>query len=103
DTEVDRRGRVDAVGGANLAQDTEGAGSRVSEITRLGQSVRVVELRQDQRVNPFRVGRALDALRKLGPHVLDQRVAHAWELPQMAVVRKDDAGTRKVERVQVRV
>jgi len=41
--------------------------------------------------------------RKLRPHVLDQRVAHARELPQVPVVREDDAGAGELEGVQVRL
>ena len=74
------------------------ASSRVS-----GQPVGIVELRQDQRVDPLGVGRPLDALRELRPHVLDERVAHARELAQVPVVREDDAGAGEVEGVQVRV
>ena len=74
------------------------ASSRVS-----GTPVGIVELRQDQRVDPLGVGRPLDALRELRPHVLDERVAHARELAQVPVVREDDAGAGEVEGVQVRV
>ena len=74
------------------------ASSRVS-----GRPYGIVELRQDQRVDPLGVGRPLDALRELRPHVLDERVAHARELPQVPVVREDDAGAGEAERVQVRV
>jgi hypothetical protein len=35
--------------------------------------------------------------------VLDERVAHAGELPQVAIVREDDARARELERVQVRL
>ncbi len=74
------------------------ASSRVS-----GSAVGVVELRQDQRVDPLGVRGPLDALRELRPHVLDERVAHARELPQVPVVREDDAGAVEVEGVQVRL
>jgi hypothetical protein len=35
--------------------------------------------------------------------MFDERVAHIGELPQVPVVRQDDAGAREVERVQIRV
>ena len=89
--------------GADVAQDAQGAGGRVGELAGLRQPVGVVELRQDQRVDPLGVGGPLDALRELRPHVLDERVAHARELPQVPVVREDDAGAGEPERVQVRL
>ena len=103
DAEVDRRGGVDAVRGADGAQDAEGARGGVRELARLRESEGIVELREDERVDPLGVGRPLDALRKLRPHVLEERVAHARELPQVPVVREDDARAREVERVQVRL
>ena len=103
EAEVDRRGRVDPVRGADGAQDAQGAGGGVGELAGLRDAVGIVELRQDQRVDPLRVGRPLDALRELGPHVLEQRVAHARELPQVPVVREHDAGAGEMERVQVRL
>ena len=78
-------------------------GGRIGELARLRQSVGIVELREDQRVDPLGVGRPLDPLRQLRPHVLDERVAHARELPQVPVVGEDDAGAGEMERMQVRV
>src|SRR5204862_7584540 len=69
DTQVDGRGRVDAVRGADGAQDAEGGGGGVGELAGRRPAVRVVELRQDQGVDPFGVGRSLDALRQLRQHV----------------------------------
>ena len=89
--------------GADVAQDAQGGGGGVGELAGLRQPVGVVELRQDQRVDPLGVGRPLDALRELRPHVLDERVAHARELPQVPVVREHDAGAGEVEGVQVRL
>ena len=89
--------------GADTAQDAQRLGGGIGELAGLRQSVGIVELRQDQRVDPLGVGRSLDALRKLRPHVLEERVAHARELPQVPVVREHDAGAGEVERVQVRV
>ena len=88
---------------ADLAQDAQRGGGGVRELAGLGQPVRVVELRQDERVDPLGVGRPLDALRELRPHVLDERVAHARELAQVPVVREHDAGAVEAERVQVRL
>ena len=89
--------------GADLAQDAEGGRSRVGELAGLRAPVRVVELRQDQRVDPLGVRGSLDPLRQLRPHVLHERVAHARELPQVAVVGEHDAGADEPERVQVRL
>ena len=69
----------------------------------LRQAVGVVELRQHQRVDPLGVGRALDSLRQLRTHVLDELVAHARELAQMPVVGEHDLGAGEAERMQVRV
>ena len=75
----------------------------IRELARLRDTVRIVELRQDQRVDPLGVGGALDVLRELGSHVVDERVAHARELAQVPVVREHDARAGEVERMQVRV
>ena len=69
----------------------------------LRQPVRVLELRENQRVDPLRVGGSLDALREVRPQVLDERVAHAREAAQVSVVREDDAGADELEGVQVRL
>ena len=79
------------------------AGRGIAELAGRRHSVRIVELRQDQCVDPLRVGRSLDALRKLRPHVLEKRVAHTRELPQVTVVGEHDAGAGEMERVEVRV
>ena len=88
---------------ADRAKDSQGVGSGVGELARLREPVGIVELRQDQRVDPLGVRRSLDALRQLRSHVLDERVAHARELAQVPVVREDDARTGEMEGVQVRV
>ena len=69
----------------------------------LRQPVGIIELRKDQRVDPLGVSGSLDALRQLRPHVLDERVAHARELPQVPVVREDDVRAGEAEGVQVRL
>ena len=47
--------------GADRAQDAQGAGGGIGELAGLRQPVGIVELRQDQRVDPLGVGRPLDA------------------------------------------
>jgi hypothetical protein len=89
--------------GADPTQDAEGVRGGIGEFAGIRQSVGIVELRQDQRVDPLGVGGSLDALRKLRPHVLNERVAHVRELPQVPVVREHDAGADEMEGVQVRV
>jgi hypothetical protein len=88
---------------ADSPQDAEGVGGGIGELAGLRQPVGILELRQNQRVDPLGVGGSLDVLRKLRPHMLDERVAHARELPQVPVVREDDAGAGEMEGVQVRV
>ena len=51
--------------GADGAQDAESARGGVRELPRLREPERIVELRQDERVDPLGVGGSLDALRKL--------------------------------------
>ena len=85
------------------AQDAKRIGGGVGELASLRNPIGIVELREDERVDPLGVGRPLDSLRELRPHVLEQRVAHARELPQMPVVREDDASAGEVEGVQVRL
>ena len=81
--------------GANGAQDAEGPRGGIRELAGLGDSAGIGELREDEGVDPLGIGRALDALGELRPHVLEQRVAHARELPQVPVVREDDARAGK--------
>ena len=89
--------------GADAAQDAERARGRIGELADLWHAVGIAELRQDQRVDPLGIGGPLNALRELRPHMLDERVAHAGELPQAAVVREHDARAGELERVQVRL
>ena len=58
--------------GADGAQDAERPGGRIGELAGLREPVGIVELRQDQRVDPLGVGRPLDLLRKLRPHVVEE-------------------------------
>jgi hypothetical protein len=89
--------------GADLAQDAEGARGRIGELAGLRQSVGIRELREDERVDPFGVGGSLDVLCELRSHVLDERIAHARELPQVPVMRECHASAREEEGVEVRV
>ena len=86
-----------------VAQDAQRPDGRLGQLVRLRRAVGVVELGEDHRVDPLGVRRPLDAPCELRPDVLDERVAHARELAQVAVVGEDDAGAGEVERVQVRV
>src|SRR4051794_17614219 len=53
ETEVDRRRGVDAVRGADGAQDAQGGGGGLGEIAGLRRAVGIVELRQDEGVDPL--------------------------------------------------
>ena len=89
--------------GANLPQDPECVGGGICELRRFGQAIGIIELRQDQRIDPLGVGSPLDPLRQFGTDVLDQRVAHPGELPEMPVVGERDPRAGELERVQVGV
>src|SRR6478752_4427564 len=103
EAQVDRRRGVDAEGGADAAQDAKRLSGCVRELARLRDAIRIVQLRHDQRVDPFGVRGALDVLRELGSHVVDERIAHARELAQVPVVRERNARAGELERMQVRV
>src|SRR6185437_6244589 len=74
DAEVHRRGGVDAALDADRPQDAQRRGDGVRQLAGLGQPEGVVELGEDERIDPLGVGRPLDALRQLGADMLDERV-----------------------------
>ena len=80
---------------ADVAQDPQRLTVASASSRRSGMPDGSLEPGEHERVDPLRVGRALDLLRELGPDVGDEVVAHARELAQVAVVGQRDAAPWK--------
>jgi hypothetical protein len=66
-------------------------------------AVGVLELREDERVDPLGVRRPVDPLREVGTDVAHEVEPHAGELAQVAVVCEGDRRAVEAERMQVRL
>jgi hypothetical protein len=83
------------VAGACVSQEPQRGGDGVGELAHLRLAVGIVELGENERVDPFGVRPPGDVARQLRADVLDEVVSHAGELAQMAVVREAHPRTGK--------
>ena len=101
DEQIEHRGDGDAELGARIPQYLECLRDGVMQLFAAGAGVGVFQRRDDERVDPFAVGRSPDLRRKLRLHVGRKQRLRLREPGQIAVVREHQGDAVELEGVDV--